>query len=115
MYNLPETTIHTTADTMLGHFKEYYEEFRQVQVKSAISTQKRSKLSLGALISENKRQELLDTLLPSRGTLLIVPHTLVQHWEVSVLMLCIEIFDMLIILLHILHLINTTGTNKIAP
>ncbi len=67
----------------MNKFEECYNDFRLAQLNSAMGKQKRSKLSLGSLISENKRQELLDTLLPSKGTLIVVPSTLMQHWEVS--------------------------------
>lgn len=78
--------MYKTAEICLKKFEEFYNEFRETQLIAAFGRQKRSKLSLGSLISENKRQELLDSLIPCQGTLLVVPSTLVHHWEEQIKM-----------------------------
>jgi len=83
LYNSKDTLVHDRACFMTARFEIFYEEFRHRQLSSAISSQKRSRLSLGALISESKKEELLRTLLPSKGTLLVVPHNLIDHWLVG--------------------------------
>ena len=37
---------------------------------------------VAALIERNNRERFLRTLLPSRGTLLVVPSVLIEHWQV---------------------------------
>jgi hypothetical protein len=64
-------------------FADLLQYFKEHQRKSATATAKRSNLSLGSLIDQNKRRELLNSLTPSACTLIVVPSTLVQHWEVS--------------------------------
>ena len=88
LYNKPDTLIYKTAGSILRKFEDYFEDFRGRQLQSAINSSKRSKRSLGTLISQKKRKDLLHTLLPSKGTLLVVPSTLLQHWEVSSFFLC---------------------------
>jgi len=84
VYNLPETEVHKKANSLLGTLADFLKDFKEKQLKSALSNAKRSNLSLGSLINENKRRELLDSLIPSACTLIVVPPTLGQHWEVSI-------------------------------
>lgn len=70
-------------------FAAFLKVFKEKQLKSAMSSAKRSNLSLGSLINENKMRELLDGLIPSACTLIVVPPTLVQHWEVSIWKNCL--------------------------
>lgn len=81
MYYSPQHDVHKNAKYLLNHFENIFEQFRKQQIVAAISAQKRSKLSLGALISESRKIQLLDTLVSSKGTLLIVPHMLAEHWQ----------------------------------
>lgn len=37
---------------------------------------------LAALIEESKRLRFIKTLVPSRGTLVVIPSVLMDHWEV---------------------------------
>jgi len=83
LYNHPDTKVYKKAESLLGVFTDFLTDFKEHQRKSAIATAKRSNLSLGSLINENKRRELLNSLIPSACTLIVVPTTLVQHWEVS--------------------------------
>lgn len=38
--------------------------------------------TLAALIEESKRWRFIKTLVPSRGTLVVIPSVLMDHWEV---------------------------------
>ena len=94
LYNGLDTAIYRRAEHCLQKFQYFYDEFRKVQLNSAIHKQKRSTLSLRSLIIDNKRQELRDTLLPSKSTLILVPNILVDHWFVSYyICICDECFD----------------------
>jgi hypothetical protein len=83
LYNSPDSLVHQKAQLLKEKVHEFFHEFREKQLISAIGAAKRSNGTLGSLIQQKKQNELLDTLLPSRGTLLVVPHTLVEHWVVS--------------------------------
>ena len=79
-----EDIIYQRAQYILNESQSLLDKFQQRQLTAAFSvSQKRSKLSLSALVAESRRIQVLDTLIPSMGTLLIVPHTLVSHWKVS--------------------------------
>lgn len=81
-FNDVQSHVHQDAVNVLKQFETIFEEFRQQQLTAAIGAQKRSKQSLSTLVSESRKMQLLDTLLSSRATLLVVPHTLINHWEV---------------------------------
>ncbi len=82
-YNDINEDIHQQAVKILKLFESIFEDFRLQQLTAAIGAQKRSKQSLSSLVSESRKTQLLDTLISSRGTLLVVPNTLTDHWEVS--------------------------------
>jgi len=82
-YYPPENNIHKKAIEILKAFGNMFDDFLNQKMLAAMSVaQKRSKESLSALVAESKRIQLLDNLICSKGTLLVVPSTLVKHWEV---------------------------------
>eukprot|EP00557_Chaetoceros_sp_GSL56_P009171 CAMPEP_0176494518 /NCGR_PEP_ID=MMETSP0200_2-20121128/10149_1 /TAXON_ID=947934 /ORGANISM="Chaetoceros sp., Strain GSL56" /LENGTH=1522 /DNA_ID=CAMNT_0017892301 /DNA_START=84 /DNA_END=4652 /DNA_ORIENTATION=- len=79
-YNPPDSIVHEKAQAMKRKMYAIFHEFRQKQLILATGAAKRSNGILGSLIRQKRQNELMETLLPSRGTLLVVPSTLVQHW-----------------------------------
>jgi hypothetical protein len=82
-YNKEGTLIYEKANECIQLFRDQYMNFHDSLFKSAMTLNRNNKSSLGSLIARSKRRELLDSLLSSHGTLLVVPSTLLQHWEVS--------------------------------
>ena len=61
-------------------------EFKQSQMKSARKCFSNAKAKpnsrVAAMIDEESHQRLLESLVPSSGTLIVVPSVLVEHWKV---------------------------------
>jgi Transcription factor involved in chromatin remodeling, contains bromodomain len=88
LYNPPDSIIHEKAQLLKVKMYAIFHEFREKQLMAAIGAAKRSNGTLASLIRQKKQTQLQETLLPSRGTLLVVPHTLVEHWVVSYMSFC---------------------------
>jgi SNF2 family DNA or RNA helicase len=80
-FNAPTHYIHQMADYLLNELEVLFAVFKQSQLQAAIAAGKRTRSNLGTLISEKKRMDLHDNLISSSATLLVVPHTLLKHWE----------------------------------
>lgn len=50
--------------------------------KSFSNAKSKPNSRVAALIEEEARQRLLDSLIPSAGTLLVIPPVLMEHWQV---------------------------------
>lgn len=81
LFNPPTHFVYDIAKRLLEEFKVLFSEFKQTQLKAALNSQKRSRSNLGAIITQRKKLELYDNLVPSKSTLIIVPLTLLKHWE----------------------------------
>jgi len=80
-FNSPTHYIHQRAEYLLKELDALFVLFKQSQLQAAIASEKRTRSNLGTLIAEKKRLDLHDNLISSRATLLVVPHTLLKHWE----------------------------------
>lgn len=89
LYNPQDSCIHQEAKKLQNAFQTILETFKMQQMKAALASAKRSTLSLGSLVKESRKIEVLKNLLPTGGTLLVVPATLLGHWEVSPIHFCI--------------------------
>jgi len=85
MYNNPITDIYKAATEMSNSFYEELDCFKSRMLLVAEKARVRSKIgtdaSFGALIKQSEEQKFFDALIPSSGTLIVVPNYLVQHWE----------------------------------
>jgi hypothetical protein len=84
-FNLPGTNAHEVALSLESKFEQYVEHFRERCVRTAIKTSNRGDLNdkMGRHIRGNTRKSMLDTLESSQGSLLVVPKTLLKHWQVQ--------------------------------
>jgi len=69
-------------------FKGLVDEFKRVQLKSAkkafSNSSGRHAHRVSSIIQHQARRRLLDALIPSSGTLLVIPRVLMDHWQVSI-------------------------------
>ena len=83
----PNSNVYKSAEHCLKKSKDLIEDFKDYQRKQAekLLTRKRnnSDTSFGALLKLRAENDLMDSLLPTKGTLLVVPATLLKHWEVG--------------------------------
>jgi hypothetical protein len=82
-FNGSNTIVYKAAEALSDRFKEAIYEFKMLQIRRA---ERRSRTNLnsesGALLLKRTHDELLSSLIPSSATLLVVPSTLLKHWEV---------------------------------
>jgi hypothetical protein len=86
-YNDPGHPIHEAAAALSRVLAGLVNEFKAGQVQSAKKSFSRScakpNSSVAALLERRNFEELLTSLKPTAATLLVVPATLLNHWEVS--------------------------------
>ena len=87
LYYDNDSIEYETAEKLAPRSEQLIRQFRLYQLAEAERSLARSKnqaqTSFGALLKLRAKEELLDSLHPSCATLLVVPNTLTQHWEVS--------------------------------
>lgn len=87
LYNLVDSVIYDAAYRLNDAFREKVSEFKhkQVQVakKSFARASAKPNSAVAALVERNNRLKLKNSLVPSSGTLLVVPSVLMEHWQVS--------------------------------
>lgn len=75
------------ADKLLKAFTTLVDEFKAKQVQTAKKSFSKATAkpnsSVAALLEKRHQEELLDALKPTAGNLLVVPSTLLNHWEAS--------------------------------
>ena len=90
LYNPPEHDIHKAAKRLSQNFTALVTQFKSEKTKSAkkafSSISAKPDSSVAAILAERANDELLDSLYPSSGTLLIVPNPLLKHWEEQISM-----------------------------
>jgi hypothetical protein len=86
-YNQPGDPIHEEAAGLSRVLAGLVNEFKAKQVQSAKKSFSRSSAkpnsSVAALLERRNYEDLLSSLKPTAATLLVVPGTLLDHWEVS--------------------------------
>ena len=85
LYNPPDHHVHKAAKRLSEKFKELVATFKSIQTKNAKkaygSISSKPDSSVAAILAERVNDEIIDSLCPSSGNLLIVPNTLLTHWE----------------------------------
>ena len=85
LYNPPDHHVHKAAKRLSDKFKELVATFKSIQTKNAKkaygSISSKPDSSVAAILAERANDEIVDSLCPSSGNLLIVPNTLIKHWE----------------------------------
>lgn len=86
VYNPPGHLVHEAAANLLVEFRDIVNEHKADQVfaakKSFSKAAAKPNSSVAALLEKRNFQQLLGSLTPSAGNLLVVPGTLLNHWEV---------------------------------
>ena len=86
-YNPPGHSAHEAAAALSRVLAGLVNEFKAKQVQSAKKSFSRSSAkpnsSVAALLERRNYEDLLSSLKPTAATLLVVPGTLLNHWEVS--------------------------------
>mmetsp|Transcript_19166 Transcript_19166/g.39273 ORF Transcript_19166/g.39273 Transcript_19166/m.39273 type:complete len:1020 (+) Transcript_19166:46-3105(+) len=90
-YNTPDNVVHIAAKRLVKKFDELVCEFKQDHVNQAVKSlanisKRCGPTRLVGMLEAKKRKELIDPLLPSASTLLVVPNFLFQHWEDQILL-----------------------------
>ena len=77
----------TNGERLKNHFLRLVQSFKQKQHLSAVRSSSKSRLdsTVAALCEAHERKKFLDSLMPSKGTLIVVPFVLLDHWRVSVI------------------------------
>ena len=91
MYYPPDNVAYQAAERMLKKFEDLLSEFKIQQLADATKSLSRMKKdsnarSLVDAFEAKKREELEEPLVPSSSTLLVVPSSLLDHWEEQMLM-----------------------------
>lgn len=90
LYNPPEHDVHKAAKRLSQKFTELVAQFKSEKTKNAkkafSSISAKPDSSVAAILAERASDELLDSLYPSSGTLLVVPNPLLKHWEEQISM-----------------------------
>mmetsp|Transcript_39859 Transcript_39859/g.119949 ORF Transcript_39859/g.119949 Transcript_39859/m.119949 type:complete len:108 (-) Transcript_39859:2429-2752(-) len=86
LYNPPEHHVHQAANRLSGKFEQLVVAFKEEHVRVAhrafSNLNANPESSIAAMLAERANEDLLNSLVPSSSTLLIVPNTLLAHWEV---------------------------------
>jgi hypothetical protein len=86
VYNPKGHIVHETAARMKKSFELIVNNFKEQEVQSAIrsysNASSKPNSSVAAFIEQTRKKELQELLVTSSGTLLVVPNTLLSHWEV---------------------------------
>ena len=79
--------IRQAAERLKVTFRNEMNAFKRSQIEIAIKSFSRASAKpdsmVAALIQKNNTEKLRKALLPSSGTLMVVPAVLVDHWVVS--------------------------------
>ena len=82
-----ENCVYETAKDLDANFLEIVSEFKTDQIKSAkksfSNATAKPNSSVAAILERKARRDLISSMIPSAATLLVVPNTLLDHWEVS--------------------------------
>jgi hypothetical protein len=89
-YNPPHHVVYKAAERLSKNFSELASEFKRRSIENATKSISRmakdpSASSLVNSFEAKKRADLLEPLLPSSSTLLVVPNPLIQHWKEQLL------------------------------
>ncbi|KAL3916116.1 MAG: hypothetical protein SGILL_005327, partial [Bacillariaceae sp.] len=80
----PDWPIHEAAGRLLISFAGFVRDFKNKQVQTARKcfsrTSRRPNSGVAAFVEQTNAKRLNDALLPSSGTLLVVPSVLLDHW-----------------------------------
>mmetsp|Transcript_18897 Transcript_18897/g.28050 ORF Transcript_18897/g.28050 Transcript_18897/m.28050 type:complete len:1578 (-) Transcript_18897:181-4914(-) len=85
-YNPADHRIHQAAQRLLHTFWNLRDEFVEKQLMRAQKAHSNSNVSgdgvgsVAALMDLKRKRQVTDALIPSMATLLVVPHTLLDHW-----------------------------------
>ena len=78
--------MHHAALRLSANFRTLVKEFKAKQLQAAQKSFARSSAkpnsAVAALIEEENRKRVLDSLVSSSGTLIVVPGVLLEHWQV---------------------------------
>jgi len=84
-YHPTDSAIHKLASLLMDKFHDTIAEFKAQQVisakKSFSKAAAKPNSAVAALVETNERANLQKALVPSSGTLLVVPSVLLEHWE----------------------------------
>jgi len=84
-YNPAGNDLHELASTMLETFENLVRLFKTEQLKTAKKSFSnniaRANSQVALLLATQQRREYMESLLPSASNLLVVPVTLLNHWE----------------------------------
>lgn len=109
LYYATDSIEYETAEALYPRSKQLIREFKLYQLAEAERSLTRSKnlaqTSFGALLKLRAKQELLDSLYSSCATLLVVPNTLAQHWEVGGNCISWDAFDDLLFTYYVAYFI----------
>jgi hypothetical protein len=82
----PDSVIHVAARRLTivfaGMVKEFKEKQTQIAKKSFSKSARRPDSVVAALVETTSSERIKAALLPSSGTLLVVPSVLLDHWIV---------------------------------
>ena len=95
VYNPEDHEIHIAAKTLLHRFqRELLVQLKQEQLgslrSSASNTSLKPNSSVALLLQKKSAQEFRSSLIQSSSTLLVIPHVLMEHWEV-----CLKFYSVL--------------------
>ena len=86
LYNPEGHFVHEAAKRMSSKFDGIAEQFKSNQLqkaqKSFARASSKPNSSVAALVDERNRRKFLESLVPSSGTLIVVPGVLMEHWQV---------------------------------
>ena len=84
IYNDEESDVYKAAERLEKKFSKIVKEFKSQSVTMAQRTCTRQIDSpIAAVLTQKAKQDLMNSLHPSGATLLVVPNTLLYHWEVN--------------------------------
>ena len=86
LYNPSENVVNQAAQRLTSKFRSLVEQFKLNQIntaqKSFAKASSKPNSAVAALVDERNRKRFLESLVPSSGTLIVVPGVLMEHWQV---------------------------------
>jgi hypothetical protein len=86
-FNPPCHVVHEAAVKLSNMFADIVDQFKATQVQTAKKSFSKASAkpnsSVAALLEKRHHEEKLKSLKKTAGNLLVVPGTLLNHWEVS--------------------------------